>query len=203
MTPQAITVNAENFGRYGFACFTAKPDHIPVEGDWQRRLIKARGPVADHTQDFTVPRRFLLRPEQLPARLVDSYKFNIVNNPDPDIIQLLSQRAGWNQTGSDLQHMVEKPEDSYVAVFDHKSIEVQLGTGVALELNGQLTWLAMVVVHEEFRRHGIASAILLRCLQNTYHARPQSIVGLTQHRSCVRFIATWDFRIYCQYGALR
>jgi GNAT superfamily N-acetyltransferase len=178
MTAPAIIINAENLNRYGFSCFTATADDFPDTGDWRRRLIITRSPGVERTQDFVIPRRFFIRPEQYQDPLVESPVFKIVNNADPGVIQLLSERAGWNQTGSDLQHLVNTPEDSYLAVFNHKGVDVQLGTGVALELSEQLSWIAMVVVHEEFRRHGIASAILLRCLQNTYESRPGSIIGL-------------------------
>lgn len=91
----------------------------------------------------------------------------------------LSQLAGWNQTAEQLEKLAsEFPESNLIAVYHQENQDIPAGSGLVIPIGESMAWIGMILVDPEFRRKGIASAIMQRCLQlaeNTLNCR---VIGL-------------------------
>jgi len=73
----------------------------------------------------------------------------------------LKEQAGWNQTLSDWQRILElEPDGCFVAEYDG----VAVGTATTCVFDS-VAWVAMVLVDEPFRRRGIGSRLMEHTLQ--------------------------------------
>ena len=69
--------------------------------------------------------------------------------------------AGWNQTLADWERfLATAPEGCFLAERNG----VPAGTATTIIYNRALAWIGMVLVHPDFRRHGIGRALLERCI---------------------------------------
>lgn len=69
----------------------------------------------------------------------------------------LKNAAGWNQVEADwLGYMHFEPEGCYVAEVGGRLA----GTATAISYEGRVGWIGMVLVHPDFRRMGIGTALL-------------------------------------------
>ena len=101
-------------------------------------------------------------------------------------IQLLSERAGWNQTKADLESLISHArlparqgnEGMRMATYYFQNQNVPLGSGIALPLSDELSWIGMILVHPELRRQGIARSIMNSCLEHARIIQKKAIVGL-------------------------
>lgn len=83
-----------------------------------------------------------------------------------DVMYLLTMRAGWNQTGRDIDRMVElDPNGTFVARLKGKNFDIPVGTCSTLPLGENKTWIGMILVHPEVRRQGIANAMMQYCVK--------------------------------------
>lgn len=69
----------------------------------------------------------------------------------------LSATEGWNQTAQDWKFLLEDPQNISVAAVAGDKV---VGTTVALNYNGQLAWIGMVLVNKAYRGKGISKFLL-------------------------------------------
>jgi GNAT superfamily N-acetyltransferase len=70
--------------------------------------------------------------------------------------------AGWNQTPQDWQRFLTlSPEGCFLAECDGS----KAGTATTLIYGGEVGWIGMVLVHPDFRRRGIGTALLTHCIE--------------------------------------
>lgn len=70
--------------------------------------------------------------------------------------------AGWNQTLQDWRRFLAmQPQGCFLAEWDGASA----GTATTVGYGGELAWIGMVLVHPEYRRRGIARALVQRCIE--------------------------------------
>jgi GNAT superfamily N-acetyltransferase len=81
-------------------------------------------------------------------------------------MHLLTMRAGWNQTDTDIRRMIAlDPNGSFVARLKGKGFDIPVGTCSTLPLGEKNTWIGMILVHPEARRQGIANAMMQHCVK--------------------------------------
>ena len=74
---------------------------------------------------------------------------------------LLSAEAGWNQNENDWRLMTRIGEATGVWTAERRLV----ATALALPYGGLFAWISMVLVTLDFRRQGIATALLGRCAE--------------------------------------
>lgn len=93
----------------------------------------------------------------------------------PDDIPLgmeLKTYAGWNQTEADWRRFLQlAPQGCFVAEWKGRGV----GTVVAVAFEGKVGWLAMVLVHPEFRRRGIGTRLLQQGIE---HLEQSGVAGI-------------------------
>jgi len=90
----------------------------------------------------------------------------------------LSKQAGWNQTESDLAALtVRYPESNFLAVTTD-STPTPVGSGLVIKAGISLAWIGMILVDTRYRRQGIATALMERCLNVARSEIKSSVVGL-------------------------
>lgn len=88
--------------------------------------------------------------------------------------------ASWNQTDRDWLRLINAaPDGCFLIECDGKSA----GTATTTSYGTDLAWIGMVLVHPDFRRRGLATALLEHCL---HHLREEKGVA------CVKLDATPD-----------
>src|SRR5262245_23135919 len=69
--------------------------------------------------------------------------------------------AGWNQTLNDWKRLLaHEPQGCFLAEWDR----VPTGTATTTCYGSDLAWIGMVLVHPDYRRRGVGTALLQRCL---------------------------------------
>ncbi len=142
-------------------------------------VISIGGQHGDTVQKFKVPEEFCI--ELLAGeKIVDADNYEINNSStSQETIELLLHRAGWNQTMTDLNSMVDHCQGGvFVATYNFLNEKLPLGSGVSLPVNKEHCWIGMILVHPELRRQGIARSIMNSCLKHARLIRKKSIVGL-------------------------
>lgn len=85
--------------------------------------------------------------------------------------------AGWNQTIADWERFLSAaPDGCFIAEWNG----VPAGTATTISYGPALAWIGMVLVHPDFRRRGIGSALLGRCIE---HLRKRGV-------RCIKLDAT-------------
>jgi GNAT superfamily N-acetyltransferase len=70
--------------------------------------------------------------------------------------------VGWNQTIQDWERVLSiQPDGCFVAEWEGKLS----GTATTTCFGKQLSWIGMILVHPDFRRHGIGKALMNHCLK--------------------------------------
>ncbi|MDC0275453.1 GNAT family N-acetyltransferase [Verrucomicrobiales bacterium] len=88
-------------------------------------------------------------------------KIRLLSFDDFPFAQTVRKIAGWNQTDTDWRRLVEHaPEGCFLIEHDGKPA----GTATTTSYGTDLAWIGMVLVHPEFRRLGLATALLNHCL---------------------------------------
>lgn len=73
----------------------------------------------------------------------------------------LRELAGWNQTVRDWRgYLTYDPEGCFVAELDGKPA----GTATTIRYGDRFGWIGMVLVHPDYRRHGIGTQLLNRAI---------------------------------------
>ena len=74
----------------------------------------------------------------------------------------LCRIAGWNQLVADWERLLAlDPEGVFIA----EEQGTPCGTASAVRYGTRLSWIGMVLVHPDFRRRGIGSALMAHCIQ--------------------------------------
>ena len=73
---------------------------------------------------------------------------------------VLSEEAGWNQTEDDLRLMIE----AGTAYGLRDDDDLLAASALVLPQGDEFAWISMVLVSEDFRRRGIATELLRRCI---------------------------------------
>lgn len=82
---------------------------------------------------------------------------------DLAIADELRSLAGWNQTLADWERLVAfSPEGCFLAEWDGAGV----GTVTTTAYGAELAWIGMMLVHPEYRRRGIAKALMERAIQS-------------------------------------
>jgi GNAT superfamily N-acetyltransferase len=80
---------------------------------------------------------------------------------DTDAILRLIELAGWNQTARDVERLLTlEPAGCFAAVIDGRVV----GTTTTTTYGTELAWVGMVLVDPEYRRRGIAMALMEKAL---------------------------------------
>jgi GNAT superfamily N-acetyltransferase len=99
-------------------------------------------------------------------------RLRLMTRDDIPLGMELKTYAGWNQTEADWRRFLElAPQGCFVAEWRGRGV----GTAVAVAFEGKVGWLAMVLVHPEFRRRGIGTRLLQ---QGIGHLEQRGVVGI-------------------------
>lgn len=80
-----------------------------------------------------------------------------MHESDLPFVDALRQRENWNQTPDDLARLLGyEPQGCFVACWDG----VLVGSVTTTTYGRELGWIGMMLVHPEYRRRGIASALI-------------------------------------------
>ncbi|MGO8697457.1 MAG: GNAT family N-acetyltransferase [Limisphaerales bacterium] len=81
---------------------------------------------------------------------------------DLDFADSLRELAGWNQTLGDWRRFLAmQPAGCFLAQWEG----APAGAATTLSYGTDLAWIGMVLVHPEYRRRGIARALILQCIE--------------------------------------
>lgn len=114
--PDQIAIHPDNLSRYGFVCFHKKGDPLIKDDNWVREIEFTIDPVkGNRIQHFKIPSKYLIELSGK-GKIIHAGNYAISAKPYPlNIIKLLSERAGWNQTTEDLNAMISyEPEGIFV-----------------------------------------------------------------------------------------
>lgn len=175
-----LMINEDHLEKYGFACFYQGKYPELNHGYWQRAIeIAIDGGGRQRYKKLKIPESLLIKLEPN-AKLCKHKNFKISRNAQAmAIVKLLSERAGWNQTTSDLELMNTKSESGvFIANFQVAGQDISLGSGAVFPVNDNLAWIGMILVHPELRRQGIARQVMTKCLSHIRLHHKQTIIGL-------------------------
>jgi len=83
------------------------------------------------------------------------------NSDDIPAALELCRAAGWNQLHADWSRIIDyEPDGCFVAEIDHQLV----GTVTSTRYGTDLAWIGMMLVHEDFRRRGIATDLINKSL---------------------------------------
>ncbi len=180
MMDNPIIISAKDLNKYGFACFyhELKPG---INQNYREREVEMAvlGGGKIHFQKFIIPESLLVKLDNN-ARISHHHSFRILpDNNAVEIIKLLAERAGWNQTSEDLNLMNTHAQGNiFIAMYHFNGHDISLGSGVVLPVSEHLSWIGMILVHAELRRQGIARAMMRTCLSHIRLLQKQAIIGL-------------------------
>ncbi len=112
-------------------------------------------------------------------KLIDQDIFGLSESENVvDPICALSVPAGWNQTRNDLKILSEYAILKLLAMvhYDHKKIPA--GSGLVVRTGPDLVWIGMILVHPDLRRQGIATRIMIHCLEKLRSGDQPLVAGL-------------------------
>jgi len=87
----------------------------------------------------------------------------LLGKADLPFAMRLVESAGWNQTPADWARLLAiAPEGCFLAEWSGEPA----GTATAVAYQADCAWIGMVLVHPEFRRRGIGSALMKHCIEH-------------------------------------
>ncbi|MDV6029898.1 MAG: GNAT family N-acetyltransferase [Phycisphaera sp. RhM] len=115
-------------------------------------------------------------------------RIRLLHPNDIPFVEHLRTLAGWNQTRSDLQCLMDyEPTGCFLAEWDG----VPVGTATTTCYGRDIAWIGMILVLPEFRRRGIGTELMRKCLD--YLSRKQI--------RCIKLDASRDGRpVYERLG---
>ncbi len=123
----------------------------------------------------------------------------LMRREDIDIGLELCRFAGWNQVRSHWETLLAlAPEGVFAA-----EVEGQVrGTGSAVNYGTRTAWIGMILVHPEFRRRGIATHLMNRCIERLREKRIESVKldATDQGRPVYLKLGFKDERPICRYA---
>lgn len=100
----------------------------------------------------------------------------------------MCRASGWNQLATDWERLIEHEPTACFVIQHHEKI---IGTVTTTCYGSQLAWIGMMLVHEEYRRQGMARALINTCLD---HLQARKI-------RCIKLDATPTGKlVYSQLG---
>jgi len=88
---------------------------------------------------------------------VDTIQVRTMKRDDLPACLTLKRLAGWNQLPEDWEIFLSlRPHGCFVAVADDRVV----GTVTTIDYEGRFSWIGMVLVHPDFRRRGIGTALM-------------------------------------------
>jgi GNAT superfamily N-acetyltransferase len=73
----------------------------------------------------------------------------------------MKNHVKWNQIPADWERFIDlDPEGCFIAEMDGQMV----GTGTTTTYGSQVAWIGMIIVDENYRRHGIGRQIMLACM---------------------------------------
>ena len=111
----------------------------------------------------------------------------------------LCRLAGWNQVEADWRRLLAlAPQGLFVAEDDGRVA----GTASTTSYDKRSAWIGMVLVHPDFRRQGIGSALIARCIETLQARGIQSIKldATDQGRPVYLKLGFRDERPICRYA---
>jgi len=98
----------------------------------------------------------------MPKMLDNKISFRNFTETDIGLGMELKNISGWNQTESDWKrYLLLEPDGCFVALYDGKEV----GTATAINYEKRFGWIGMVLVHPQYRRKGIGTALLQKAIQ--------------------------------------
>ena len=186
-TKDTILISKHNLKTYGFVCFHEKNQAVLKDNFWIREVELAIDPGKQRNiQKFKIPINLLVEISHV-DRIIQSEHYTINSTVSTiGAIQMLAKRAGWNQTRADLESLISHArlpvrlgnEGVRMATFYFQNQNIPLGSGLALPVSDELSWIGMILVHPELRRQGIARSIMNSCLEHARIIQKKAIVGL-------------------------
>ncbi|MBL8028256.1 MAG: GNAT family N-acetyltransferase [Fibrobacteres bacterium] len=90
----------------------------------------------------------------------DMFSLEAIGN-NRDSMHLLTMRAGWNQNERDINRIIDfDVNGNFAAKLKGKGFDIPVGTATVAPLGKNNTWIGMILVHPELRRHGIANYMM-------------------------------------------
>jgi GNAT superfamily N-acetyltransferase len=177
-----IWLDNHNMSEYGFARFCYPEEKAGILERGYRFIPMGR--KRDGSEEFLkirIPGKYLLLlSAQKEKKLPVFENFYIADQEEQSgHIKILSKRAGWNQTDEDLGLLARMArESSFLAKIRLNGIEIPLGSGALINIGENISWISMILVHEEVRRQGIAASLMFHCLFHARLAAKNRIIGL-------------------------
>lgn len=83
------------------------------------------------------------------------------SSTDIDFAMKMKNHVKWNQIPADWVRFIDfDPEGCFIAELDGQMV----GTGTVTTYGDKVAWIGMIIVDENYRRHGIGRAIMLACM---------------------------------------
>lgn len=87
----------------------------------------------------------------------DELTIHVMRIADLDVVDSLRRLESWNQTPADLERFLDyEPEGCFLARLGGRAV----GTVTTTTYGTEIGWIGMMLVHPDFRRRGIASALM-------------------------------------------
>jgi GNAT superfamily N-acetyltransferase len=110
----------------------------------------------------------------------------------------LCRLSKWNQLEADWIHLFDvSPEGMFIAEYEGQ----KCATASAVNYGTKLGWIGMILVHPDFRRKGIASALMNKCIEHLQALKVESIKldATDQGRPVYAKLGFIDEQIICRY----
>ncbi len=175
-----VIISEKNLSTYGFACFHYAEELRSQDNHWLREITLNVGDAKENKPIlFKIPVSLLIELSKK-EKIVNQENYNIGENDSPvAAVKLLSERVGWNQTISDLEHIYKNADNGYrLATYSFKNQKITLGSGLSLPISEDISWIGMILVHPELRRQGVARSIMHSCLAHARLNQNKTIIGL-------------------------
>ena len=164
-----LDLKSENIEQYGFARFFYPEESKLVKGVLQREIELTDDPSFIKKVNISFPDSELVRLSKEPHnKIILQELFQLMsagNTVDP--MYFLCKRTGWNQTLNDLKLIASTNKQGNILATAHIYGAINpLGSGMVINLGESLCWLGMILVHQELRRQGIATAMVEKMHSN-------------------------------------
>lgn len=126
--------------------------------------------------------------------------FRLIGIKDIQSVMRLKTIANWNQTETDLRIFLKaNPNGCFAAVH----MGTVVGTAAVIKYPGGIAWISMVLVAPDFRRMGIASKLLEKCIENSSDCQTVKLDATPDGREVYKKLGFQDeYAIYRLAGTI-